>query len=676
MKNSVSKVRYYFFLITTLFVFSAFVYRLVDWQILNGEYYRRRANFNNIYSIPIEAARGEILDANGEDFAVNEVIYQVSFDRFNAKNEELSAEINFLLDLFSQRNEEYIDELPICLEKNGECSFMKDAPGDNKMESEIKILKSSEILNLNNYATASDCYKNLFLKYKVPENKYDKERERQILSVLYSMDKAGFWSSRSKFFAFSKNNISREMLSIVSEISRTNPCYKITSKMKRTHKNSVLMPHIIGAVGKLTQEDYTALKSKGYGLNDEIGQFGLERSMESELRGKNGKKTVETTKEGRIVSQLNNEEVVHGKTIYLTIDSELQKVAQESVERNVSISESGTSGGVIVIRVKDFAILACAGYPSFDIERYSDKNYYKDLVTDTQKKPLVNRAINYCVEPGSVVKPAVACAALNEGIINFNTKINCRRGIVIPGTNKFTRCMGHHNETDVIKGIVQSCNSFFLYTGSLMGIDIFDKYAHLFGLGEKTGVEVPESSGSLASPKNRKSKGGTWFVSDPAYACIGQSDNLFSPLQLAVYVATIANDGKRLRPHFIKKITNYNRTETLFENSPENPEVVADLGVKQEYLDKVKEAMYLGSTIGIGRSYFKSFPVPVALKTGTAQNPSNKDHKNFIGWAPCKDNEKFGKDMIAIASTIERGGTFDHRYKDIARDLFRAYFKV
>ena len=207
----------------------------------------------------------------------------------------------------------------------------------------------------------------------------------------------------------------------------------------REYKDGMLAPHLIGTTGSLTEEEYQTLKDEGYAYNDKIGKSGIESAFEEELRGTDGTKVVETNPDGTVNSDTVTEQPVAGNTVYTTLDSNLQKVANVSLANNVQAAqragaststehdgEDCVAGAAVVLNVKDFSILAASTYPSYDLTKYlEDSNYYTSLATDETNKPLVNRAFDGNYVPGSVFKPLVAAAALQEGIIDTNTHIEC-----------------------------------------------------------------------------------------------------------------------------------------------------------------------------------------------------------------------------------------------------------
>lgn len=651
-------VRYGVCLLLVIFVMVGYVARLVDWQLINGEEYREMANRNNLSITKTEALRGEILDINGVAFAENETGYAVILERFTMPEDKENETILELIELMEKKGEPFIDVLPIVINKQGQYEFLPD------MEKEIKTLKGKDNLNVNEYTTAEDCMKMLAEKYHC-EN-YDKSTQRKLVSVKYNMGLNGYYRSMSGSSTFAEG-VSPDLVSIISEKFQENSGIRIGLTSKRHLVNADIAPHIIGTIGKMSQEQYDNLKDKGYTLDDIIGKTGIEYKFEQELKGEGGERKIEISREGDVLNVLKTKNANPGHTIFLTIDSKVQRVAMESLARNVKNSgqHDCVAGGVVALRVKDFSILAAATYPTYDASKLGEPGYYSSLLND-KANPLFNRAFDGAFAPGSIFKPLVACGALQEGVLTPTDKIRCSGVYYYPGMGNFTtKCMGVHGMADLKHAMAKSCNCFFSEAGRRLGINSLDLYAKRFGLGIKTGIELNETAGVLAGPEHSAEIGAVWSTPVTIKASIGQSDNLFSPLQLATYTATIANGGKRYRPHLIRKVTDYKRENVIWENDPENPELVETAGVSEENLNIVKECMRQVVLSGTATN-FSSYPIPIAAKTGTAQN-SGSDHTTFICMAPYENPE------IAIAVVVEHGAS-GMISKNVAKDIMDAYF--
>ena len=648
-------------------ILAIYTLRLVDWQILNGADTRQQADSTSASIVTMDAARGEIVDAAGNPLAANKTGYAIQFERpymtYGTENES----IRLLTNLLDSRGEEWTDELPIQIDEQGAYAFMPDS------EKEVERLKGKDFADLNSYATADDCMNALIEKYEIDAT-LPKKEIRNIASVRYGMTKAGFNASTPYIFA---PDISGETVGIVSENTQLLPGASIKITTARTYPGGDLAAQLIGTMGPLSQEQYEERKDQGYAFNDRMGQSGIEYAFEDELRGEVGEKQVETTSKGGVASETVIKAPKSGNTVFLTLDSNLQRVTQASLEQNVEAARengerlTGTKGGwngqdckigaAVVLRVKDNAVLAAAGNANYDLEKYTYDSAYKSEVLKDENHPLVNQAFTGIFTPGSCFKPAVACAALQEGVITNNTTFRCTHTYQRFADVGFTpRCLR--------RALAESCNIYFFETGYYTGIDTMNLYCRKFGLGVKTGVELNESEGILAGPEEYAERGKNWVGGDVVQAAIGQSDNQFTPLQLATYVSTIANNGVRYQSHIVSKITDYARKEVVRENSPENPTIVAETGVSQENINYVKEGMRAVITDSRGSAHrnLGNYPVPIAGKTGTAQGPGS-DNVAFVGFAPYDDPE------IAFAVILQHGSTGTY-CQNVVRDILDAYF--
>ena len=660
MENRINKGRYISIMSITMVCIAVFCVRLVDWQVIKGEQYLQRANTSYAYEVETKARRGEILDVNGIPLAINESGRTIVFDRIYMEKGSENKIILELTNLLNKKGEKWIDSLPIELTSSGTYEYMK-----NKEE---EIAKMQKTLMLNSYVTADECMAKICKDFGIEG--YTKKQERTIGSVRYGMKENGYENSMTAPYTFAEN-ISNETVAIVAEKSIAG--VEIGSSDIRKYVNPTLIPHVIGTIGKLSKEQYDRLKDS-YKMDDIIGKDGIEAAYEKYLKGKDGKKIIETTGNGAVLGSNVTNGTIPGNTVYLTIDARLQQVANKTLEKNVNAARAQNgackSGSIVMLNVKDFSVLAAATYPNYDLQKYyEDDKYRVQQMTDEANKPLINRAFNGAFTPGSIYKPVVACAALEEGAINKDTSIYCGgRFYYDPSnTSEYIKCStGPHGAISVVRALAGSCNAFFAETGRRLGIESLDLYASRFGLGTTTGIEVSESKGILAGPEYSKSVGQTWYGGSTPQAALGQSDNLFTPVQLATYTATIANGGNRYRTHIVKKITDYVRQNVIEENNSDSPELIENVGVSEKTLETVKEGMRSVVTSGTA-SNFANYPVKIAGKTGTAQNNTSHDHTTFICFAP------YDKPEIAIAVVLEYGSSSTFS-KGVAKDMLDAYF--
>lgn len=654
-------------------IMAVYSLRLANWQIVNGASFLVTANKSSTSKVTMTAARGEILDVNGNGLAVNKTGYAIVFDKAYMPNGTENKTISQLISLLTQRNEKWVDELPITLNKNGKYEFITGK------EKDVATLKSQDFADVNPYATADVCMSHLIEKYEV--SGYSPAETRAIVSVRYNMTKSGFGVSTPYTFA---EDVSKDTVAIISENSQKLPGATAQVTTEREYPSGSLLPQIVGTIGAISPEEYDTLKDKGYALNARLGKSGIEQAFESTLRGTSGEKVVETTSKGALAAETVTTPPVTGKSVFLTIDSNMQKVLNTSLAQNIQATQAygrtlcaenykGTStmhgedcvaGGAVVLRVKDFSVLAASTFPTYDLTEYlNDTNYYTSLMQD-KNKPLINRAFNGVFTPGSVIKPYVALAALQEGKITTST--------LLEGNSKYTRfaplilgSIGNYGMITCNYAIEKSSNSFFYETGYRLGITSMNLYAKHFGLGVKTGIELSESAGILGGPAERSaSGGGAWYDADTVEAAVGQAENKFTPLQLATYTATIANNGTRLKPHLVSKVTDYSRSKIV---SQTQPTTVDNIGVSPSYIEYVQQAMRSVAEAGTASSAFKNYGISIAAKTGTAVQTPHSDNVTFVGYAP------FDNPQIAVAVVLEHGATSKYSLA-VAKDIFDAYF--
>lgn len=655
-------------LIITAVFFALFALRLIDWQLVHGNDYKQLAARSTGYTERTEATRGEIRDKNGEGLVVNSTHYKVVLDKLYIDEKKLDTIILDLIALMDKTGEKWDDLLPIELTNEGLLVYKKDC------QEEIDYLLSPQFLNIDENTTANICFDELVKRYKV-NSAYSPEQKRNLVSVYYNMELTGYSNSTPYIFA---DDIKQSTVGAVSENTQGVGGVDVQTYLTRGAADPDIAPHILGALGSLSEEEYNTLtaENKDYSFDDKIGKFGIELAFEDELRGKGGTKIIQRNADGAITDSAETENAHPGNTVFLTLDTKLQKTAVKSLADNVKeaktqgITESELygekghgedcdSGAVVMLSVKDFSVLAAASYPTYDLNKYSEYGSYYVKLTENENSPMYNRAFVGTFACGSVFKPCVAGAALEEKIIDSNTEIFCKQNYDYYPTN-VVKCMHYHSNLNVTGAIMHSCNYFFAETGRRLGIETMYLYAQRFGLGEYTGIEVEESKGILAGRDST-----SWQAGNTVQAAIGQSDNAFTPLQLATYTATIANDGKRLETRIVDKITNYEQTKTLKTFSSKT---VCDCGVSQKNLDLVQNAMLevARNKDGTAYSMFGDYKVKVAAKTGTAEN-SGSDHATFICYAP------FDKPEVAVAVVMENGSKGRYAMQ-VAKDLLDAYF--
>ncbi len=653
-------------IIIALIIVVALGARLFYIQVIRGDYYASVGTGTIAKKVDIDASRGEILDSMGTPLVYNKqttrIVFDASYFPAAAENEARADIIIKLVHFLESKKEEWNDELPIEINKKGEIVFSEDR------EDDINYLKSDKYLDLNDYASAQNCFDALKKMYEL--EKFSDEDARKIASVRYGMVIGAFSVQNPYVFA---EEVSDESAAYIEENKAVFQGVGAEATTIRNYKDGTLCPHILGITGPITAEELEEGDNKDiYKLTDYIGKSGIEKICEDYLKGKRGEKTVYSTSTGEVSSVITTEPV-QGNTVTLTIDAGLQKVAQDALQKKVdkliSAGNPKAAGAVVALDCNSGAVLCAATCPSYDNNSYT-KNYNK-LAKD-QSAPLWDRALMSGYAPGSTFKPCVAIAGLEEGIIDTGSTFYCNKEYEIG--NITLKCLGYHGSENVAQAINDSCNIFFYNVGNQLGIDKVDKYATMFGLGQATGIELPEATGTLAGISEREAAGGEWYIGDTVQAAIGQSDNVFSPLQLANYCATIANGGTRYETHIIKSVTSYDNTKTVLDKT--EPKVAYKMSIASQNLAAVKSGMEaVGGPGGFCWDAFKDLPVACAAKTGTAQVKEKVDgyYRTYdngilITYAPA-DNPQ-----IAIAQVIERADSGSST-AEIAAALFDYYFE-
>lgn len=448
---------------------------------------------------------------------------------------------------------------------------------------------------------------------------------------------------------------------------------KIKNIAVREYRDSDLWSALMGYVGKISAEEYAGNESD-YALNDTVGKGGIEKQYETLLHGTDGKQLVEVDSQGSVIRELASQPPLAGADLLLTVDAGLQR--QAAVELKQSMSDHGSSRGVLIaLNPQNGEILAYLSLPGYDNNRFVpkvDQGYYQELLTDPAR-PLFNRGIAGLYPPGSTIKPALAAAALQEGIITPSTTIMDRGEITVP--NKYDPSIIYHfvgyersglGVVDVYNYIARSSDVFSYYIGGGytpenfegLGAERMKKYYKLFGLGEATGVDLGgEQEGLIPDPEwKEEKKGEAWYLGDDYHMAIGQGDVLITPLQLVNYVAAVANGGKLWRPHFLTRSANLIREGFIDEDN----------------LTVVQEAMRQTVVSGSG-SQLNSLPIEAAGKTGTAQYVEAgipKEHAWFVSYAPVEQPE------IALVVLVEGGGEGHAAAVPVARAVLDWYFKT
>ena len=651
--------------------------RLIFLQLVNGDDFKSQATNTTDYKFTVTAARGDIVDSRGERIATSVTGYNVVLNKLLMGDEDLDGMLQKIVELLRANGENWNDTLLISQpDAAGNYTFTAEE-GSTRDQKALAAMKDN--LGLQQYATANDVMEKLVEDYDLAS--YPLSWQRTLGGIHYEMQLQAFSNVNNFIMA---ENVSEATVATIKEHSLSLPGVEIVETSTRSYEQSTVLPHVLGRVGKITAEKWKVtdengqttypLREKGYNMNDIIGISGLESAYEDELRGKDGVETITRNSDGVIVDTALTTVPEPGHTVQLTIDSRFQKAVDKALAENIDMinrvyntgSMKAAAGAAVVLDVKDGSVLAASNYPSFDQNLYATQ--YSEYSAD-ESLPLFNRALQGLYTPGSTFKPAVAVAALDTGLINRYSTVNCTR-VYTYYKDYRPKCTqhGHGNgPIDVVNAIKWSCNIFFYDVGRRLTSDVYDAYAYKLGLGQRTGVEVSEATGHLTTKNDSN-----YMESLDVQAAIGQGNTVVTPIQLATYAATLANNGTRYRTHFVKAILDSNTGEVLQETQPEVMDVIEDKG---ETFDLIQQGM-----IGVSQtiSALANYPYTIACKTGTPQRSegyySGSSYRHYtnttmIAYGPTEDAQ------IAIGIVVEYGGG-GARAGNLMADIFNAYFAM
>lgn len=651
--------------------------RLIFLQLVNGDDFKSQATNTTDYKFTVTAARGDIVDSRGERIATSVTGYNVVLNKLLMGDEDLDGMLQKIVELLRANGENWNDTLLISQpDAAGNYTFTAEE-GSTRDQKALAAMKDN--LGLQQYATANDVMEKLVEDYDLAS--FPLSWQRTLGGIHYEMQLQAFSNVNNFIMA---ENVSEATVATIKEHSLSLPGVEIVETSTRSYEQSTVLPHVLGRVGKITAEKWKVtdengqttypLREKGYNMNDIIGISGLESAYEDELRGKDGVETITRNSDGVIVDTALTTVPEPGHTVQLTIDSRFQKAVDKALAENIDMinrvyntgSMKAAAGAAVVLDVKDGSVLAASNYPSFDQNLYATQ--YSEYSAD-ESLPLFNRALQGLYTPGSTFKPAVAIAALDTGLINRYSTVNCTR-VYTYYKDYRPKCTqhGHGNgPIDVVNAIKWSCNIFFYDVGRRLTSDVYDAYAYKLGLGQRTGVEVSEATGHLTTKNDSN-----YMESLDIQAAIGQGNTVVTPVQLATYAATIANRGTRYRTHFVKAILDSNTGEVLQETQPEVMDVIEDKG---ETFDLIQQGM-----IGVSQtiSALANYPYTIACKTGTPQRSegyySGSSYRHYtntmmIAYGPTEDAQ------IAIGIVVEYGGG-GARAGNLMADIFNAYFAM
>jgi len=658
--------RLYLLMLIIALIFVGFAVRLMSVQIVHGSEYKERVQQGVTYRQQVQPSRGEIFDRYGRPFAVNKVSYDIVINVAYLPIKERNAVIQKIIQLMDEEGQEWIDNLPVSASEP--FSFTSGPDADSQIKQMKKIAG-----NLTADTSAQVTMEQLLERYDLHEME-DKTLARKIAGVRYEMERTGTNSTTPYTFA---EDISMDLVVKIQEYSFDMPGIEIAQSTTREYVDGELGSSFIGITGYISADEYEEVDKTLYQYSDRIGKNGLEKAAELILKGSRGTREILVDSKGNVLSSTVTEEATPGNSVITTIDKDLQQAALDGLKdqiahmQNTMAEDDGglaNAGAVVAVDVKSGEILAMANYPTYDLSDYYTN--YSELANDSMR-PLFNRAAQGTYVPGSIFKPVVGTAGLINGIIDRDSKVECTH-IYTRFLDYQPKCLGNHGYIDLNFALTVSCNIFFYDVGYQLGIDEIGDYARQLGLGVSTGIEIEEATGRVSSPelfealRAHNDPPETWSAGNVLQASIGQLDNKFTPLQLASYTATLANNGQRMKLHLIKEVKDYNLEETI---EVVEPVVLNTVEADEEVWDAVREGMISVSrdtTYGSSRYYLGSYPITVASKTGSPQANGTTD-ATFICYAPAEDPE------IAIAVVIENGSS-GQKAAPVALSILNEYF--
>ncbi|MBQ4350200.1 MAG: hypothetical protein II768_03000 [Clostridia bacterium] len=676
--------------------------RLLYLQVSGQDYYSMSSQ--TVYrtrTAVIQARRGEIFDRSGVPLVVNSEAYDLYLDyqTLTRSDEELNEMLLEMTAIAARSGEEACilapkEYLPVTVRADGLDYVIPDGFSDTAAGR--RYFKLIDELNVKADAPVEDHIQALMLYYGILAREQDPITKEVTYYYRYTYDVASTLFARRLDMTLTQfapgnpykiaEDVSLAFITGMEELYSRG--FTVQAERGRSYCYPGYLSHILGYVGSIPGESADYYTERGYALNATVGRAGCESAFEEYLHGTDGTLSITEDGYGNVVSTEVVKEPVAGRDVYLTVDINMQIVAENALARNIArireeanpykalTGEDASAGGLTVIDPDNNEILAIASYPTYNLALYAEDSAYRsNLIGDTETSPMLNRALMGGYAPGSTFKIGVATAALMEKTITKDTIIDAQGQYMYYADTGYTpRCWLYlltgqvHGKINVVTAIQESCNYFFFDVGRRLTIQKMNEYCRHYGLGEHTGIELPESTGILAGPDYRSSNGLlAWGPGDTLQAAIGQSDNLFTPLQLACYLSTVLNKGTRYEAHILKEIRDFRGEEPVWRNET----VVADeIKIPDDILNTVREGMKGVMDLGSAATVFADYDIPVGGKTGTAQvHEDRSDNGIMIAFAP------FDKPELIVTCVIEQasGGT-ETGYS--IRDIFDYYFNV
>ncbi len=705
----ISRLRAVIMLVVVFLILTLYAAELFKLQIIETD-----GNTDNTQTYTtltrVKAARGDITDRNGVILVGNRASYDLVFNHYVIKSATNRNEHLYrLLAKCRELSIEYIDHFPVTMAPPFE--YTLDDYNDS-WRGYFQKFMGPGWCDLDSDISAPLLIETLRERYKIPEEWTDAEA-RGVIGLRYEFDLRGVTNLSNYVFI---EDISDENRAVLQELNI--PGLMVEASTVREYYTKYAA-HILGSMGAIDADEWVDYKDKGYSMDALVGKSGFEAAFEEDLHAIDGTRVDVVDKEGTIISQYyakeydENGRVVGvlepqaGNNVEMTIDIELQAVAEESLAalmRDLTDPLKNTSGegldaegaAVIVMEVKTGQILVCASYPTFDL---ATLNQSYEEINKANFAPLFNRALSGAYAPGSTYKMVTLTAAMENGKYEMGEVIidggvfNKYEGFA-PQCLLYTNVLATHQENWGTPGLTAphalevSCNYFFYELGDRVTIEELDATAKGFGLGEPTGIELPEVIGHRSNPESKAEEykdklEAQWFTGDKILTAIGQSENRFTPMQLCVYASTLANQGIRMKATFLNRVVSADYRTLVRENEPQ---VMSTMEISDvtyaTYLQGMRDV--IDGPEGTGRGDFGGpkddysdengmWPydeIRVVAKTGTAETFKDRsDNGAYVCFAPMEDPQ------IAIAifgERVDHGSTLGI----VAEDIMRAYFAL
>lgn len=660
----------YAFIAVLLIIYGSVLYKL---QMVDSKESQAVASGVTASTSTVSAARGSILDTNGVLLVSDRVVYNVKVSRDILLMQDDPNDIVLrLVKAANQYGIDYTDTFPITM--SAPFSFTADPTSTQTS----RLLSYLEYFKLDEDITAPDLITWLRSHYGI-DYTVTAEDARMIIGIRYELEIRAIVYTTDYIFA---SDVGTDFVTYLLE--QGFPSVSVDASSVREYYTKYAA-HILGNVGSMSSAEYQdTYKELGYSLDATVGKNGVEYAFESYLSGISGSVTTYTDTNGNVTDQIVNTQAAAGDNVYLTIDIGLQATAEDSLASAIATmnaeretynetltededpQELAEGGAVVVIDVTSGDVLACASYPTFDLSSYNRD--FNTLNTDSLR-PMWNRATQGTYNPGSTFKMVTALAGLNAGTITPYTTVT--------DEGKYTKypsfqptCWiyphGTHGALNVVGAIENSCNYFFYWLSDNLGISAIAETAEEFGFGSKTGIEIGEQTGTVASREYKEEAlNDNWYTADTLMAAIGQSYNMFTPIQIANYIATIANGGTRYSTSILKYVTSSDYSDIILRKEPEVANVIDD---SNGYFAFLQAGMRAVAATGTAASIFSNYEIPVAAKTGTTQSDTTSMNTGvFVCYAPADNPE------IAISIVVEKAGS-GASLSNIAKDILSAYF--